>query len=142
MKESRTPRHPWFYAARANYRRLGLDRDWIRQVGNHVEILLWRCDRISGTLLLMLQARSFKGLNEGLCLSLAGTTIASIDQALREIAGSEGIEPEDLARSVEKKIREKWDALLPPELLNASFASSYIDISGVGRALAECIEVH
>jgi ATP-dependent Lhr-like helicase len=123
--------------ARANYARLGLDKERIRQVGSHVEILLWRGDRTNDTLLLMLQARGFKGMNEGLYLRVEGATKDGINQTLREIVSSEEITPEVVAGAVQNKIREKWDLLLPAGLLDASFASSYVDVPGVGKALAE-----
>jgi ATP-dependent Lhr-like helicase len=123
--------------ARANYARLELDTEWIRQVGNHVQVLPWRGDRISDTLLLMMMARGFKGMNEGLYLSFEGATMGDIERAMREISGVEMMEPESLARSVQNKIREKWDAMLPEALLEASFASSYLDVPGVGKTLVE-----
>ncbi|MDP2877435.1 MAG: hypothetical protein Q8O00_14705, partial [Holophaga sp.] len=126
--------------ARANYTRLELDRKWIRQAGSGVQVILWRGDRINDTLLLMMLARGFKGMNEGLYISLEGTTVGSTEQVLREIADSEEIEPESLAGSVQNKIREKWDAILPKGLLEASFASSYLDVPGVSKALAEHFE--
>jgi hypothetical protein len=38
------------------------------------------------------------------------------------------------------KIREKWDYLLPEELLNASFASANLDTTGVQKALDKHLE--
>jgi hypothetical protein len=38
------------------------------------------------------------------------------------------------------KIREKWDFLLPEELLNASFASANLDTAGVQEALEKHLE--
>jgi hypothetical protein len=38
---------------------------------------------------------------------------------------------------VKNTMREKWDYLLPAELLNASFASSYLDVSGMRTAVRE-----
>jgi hypothetical protein len=36
---------------------------------------------------------------------------------------------------VENKIREKWDGLLPEDLLNASFASANLDVQGAKNAM-------
>jgi ATP-dependent Lhr-like helicase len=126
--------------ARENYARLGLDRQWIRQVGNQTQILLWKGDRINDTLLLLLLAQGFRGLNEGLCVSLDGTTPDQVREALQKIAAADPIEPEALARSVKNKFREKWDHLLPEDLLDASFASSYLDLPGVRKVLEMAME--
>jgi ATP-dependent Lhr-like helicase len=126
--------------ARENYARLGLDRQWIRQVGNQTQVLLWMGDRINDTLLLLLLARGFRGLNEGLCVSLDGTTSDQVREALQKIAAAAPIEPEALARSVKNKFREKWDHLLSEDLLDASFASSYLDLPGVRKVLEVAME--
>ena len=123
--------------AKDNYVRLCLDTEWIRQVGSHTHVLLWKGDRINDTLLLMMIARGFKGMNEGLCLNFNETSIGDIENALREIADSEPVEGRLLARSVQNKIREKWDMLLPESLLEDNFASTYLNPPGVTRALAD-----
>ena len=74
-------------------------------------------------------------MNEGLCVSLAGTTPDQVREALEKIATAAPIEPEALARSVQNKFREKWDHLLPEDLLDASFASSYLDLPGVRKVV-------
>ena len=127
--------HSLLREARENYARLGLDRQWIRQVGSQTQILLWKGDRINDTLLLLLLAQGFRGLNEGLCVSLDGTTQDRVREALQKIAAADPIEPEALAHSVKNKFREKWDHLLPEDLLDASFASSYLDLPGVRKVL-------
>jgi ATP-dependent Lhr-like helicase len=121
--------------ARDNYARLELDTTWLRETNNQVQILLWKGDRINDTLLMMLMARNFKGSNEGLFVSLEGTSINDVRMALSQIVKTSEVEPQDLARNVKNKIREKWDSLLPDDFLNVSFASSYIDEHGVIRSL-------
>jgi hypothetical protein len=39
------------------------------------------------------------------------------------------------------KVREKWDHLLPEDLLNASFASANLDTIGVQEALKRHLEM-
>jgi len=72
---------------------------------------------------------------------LEGVTLAGIDQVLRDIANSVEVSPETLAGAVQNKVREKWDPLLPEGMLEASFASSYIDVPGVSRVLAERLAI-
>jgi hypothetical protein len=58
-----------------------------------------------------------------------------------EVLREEGtIAPLALASTVLNKIREKWDYLLPEELLNASFASANLDTTGVQKALDKHLE--
>jgi ATP-dependent Lhr-like helicase len=122
--------------ARENYARLELDREWILQSGGETQIFLWKGDSVHDTLLLMLLDRGHRGMNEGICISLKDTTVHLVREALAAVSGQETIDPVHLASAVENKFPEKWDCLLPPDLLDASFASSYIDVRGVRDALA------
>jgi ATP-dependent Lhr-like helicase len=122
--------------ARANYARLELDRNWILQSGSDTQIFLWKGDCVHDSLLLMLLDRGYRGMNEGLCISLKDSTVQLLREALGAVSGQETIDPVYLASTVENRFREKWDQLLPPDFLDASFASSYIDVQGVRDALA------
>jgi ATP-dependent Lhr-like helicase len=121
--------------ARDNFRRLDLDASWIRQAGSHVQLLLWKGDRIQDTLLLILQARGFMGLNEGICISLTNTTVGEVVVGVGEILLAGPVDVMELAATVQTKIRQKWDYLLPDDLLNASFASENLDVSGALAAV-------
>lgn len=121
--------------ARHNYARLDLDNNWLRQNGGSVEILLWQGDKINDTLMLMLSDLGFRGTNERIYLSLDGTTSDQVESVLRQMADSEPAEPVALAGTVMNKIREKWDGLLPGTLLDANFASLFLDPLGVSRTL-------
>ncbi len=122
---------------RLNYSRLDLDNNWILQSGAETLVFLWRGDCVHDTLLFMLLGRGFIGINEGICLSLRDTTVESVRRELSLIYEHEPIEGSLLALEVKNTMREKWDHLLPPDLLNASFASSYLDVSGVHLALKQ-----
>lgn len=121
--------------ARANYRRLDLDQIWLRRSGSQIQLMLWKGDRIQDTLVLMLTARGFKGLNEDVCISLTSTDIDAVHDALLDLVSSQHMSPLELASTVKNLSREKWDLLLPEEVLQASFASSYLDVDGAYRVL-------
>ena len=121
--------------ARDNYDRLDLDHKWILQMGNAVQTLLWRGDCVNDTLVLMLQAKGFQGMNEGISISIRDTTQSRVRDALAMFCESTTIDPVELASKVENKIREKWDGLLPEDLLSASFASANLDVQGAKKAL-------
>ena len=123
--------------ARDSYTRLGLESQWLRQSGNHTQVILWKGDLVNDTLLLMMIARGFRGMNEGVCLSFEGTSVADIEQALRDIAAAEPVESCTLARTVQNKVREKWDMMLPESLLEKNFASTYINSFGLAKVLSD-----
>jgi hypothetical protein len=83
----------------------------------------------------MLHARGLFGIHEGVCISLRNTTVESVRRELSLISDEAPVDPIRLAAEVKNPIREKWDHLLPPDLLNANFASSYLDVDGVMAAL-------
>jgi ATP-dependent Lhr-like helicase len=120
--------------ARAAYTRLELDENWLLQLGGDIHVLLWTGDRANDTLVLMLQACGLSASSEGLSVAIKDATLEEVHGVLRTIC-TEEIEPIQLAAGVQNKIREKWDSLLPCELLDASFASSSIDVSGARGAL-------
>jgi ATP-dependent Lhr-like helicase len=118
--------------ARANYKHMGLDRVWILQNGNEVQILPWCGDAIKDTLTLMLQAKGQRTVCDGgLSVSVKEASIESVLQILREIEAEPAIDTLQLASTVPNKISEKWDGMLPDELLCASFASAKLDVKGV-----------
>lgn len=115
--------------ARDSYARLELDRIWIRQAGNQTQIIPWKGDRLQDTLQLLLNARGFRGANEGLCISLEGTTPGQVRGALRELASLDIDDATKMALNIQNKHREKWDGLLPEVLLDASFESANLDVN-------------
>jgi ATP-dependent Lhr-like helicase len=117
------------------YRKNNLDIVRIRQAGNETQVLTWRGDWVNDTLLLMLQSRGFTGQNEGLVISLHNTGVDDVKAGLNDIIGETGIGALQLANTVKTKEREKWDSLLPTELLDASFASSNLDVPGARSAI-------
>jgi ATP-dependent Lhr-like helicase len=122
--------------ARANYLRMGLDREWILQNGSEVQILPWCGDIIKDTLTLMLQARGERTVYDGgLSIPVKNASVASVRNMLQEIADQPAIDPVELASTVQNKASEKWDGMLPNELLSASFASAKLDVDGVQSLL-------
>jgi ATP-dependent Lhr-like helicase len=122
--------------ARENYDRMGLDHKWILQNGGEVQILLWCGDVVKDTLALMLQQRGKRSAYEGgLSIPVKGAPAEAVRELLKELADGPAISPLELASSVQNKIGEKWDGLLPVELLDASFASAKLDVEGARNTL-------
>lgn len=116
--------------ARSNYRQMGLARTAVRESGNYVQILLWKGDRIHDTLTLLLQFKGIEALSHGLFVEVRGLGAGEVLDALCAIASNREINPQDVAAEVETKLRQKWDALLPEDVLDADFAADALDVSG------------
>jgi len=127
--------------ARANYARLGLNHTWLLQMGADVEIILWKGDAVNDTLLLMLLARGLRSMNDGVAVCVKDTSVDRVREVLEVLREEGTIAPLALASTVLNKIREKWDYLLPEELLNANFASANLDTTGVQEALDKQLEL-
>jgi len=120
--------------ARETYARYDLDKNWLLQLGSDVHILLWTGDRINNTLALALQTRGLKAASEGLSVAVKDISADEARGILLAI-GREQIDPIRIADGVQNKIREKWDGLLPNDLLDACYASANIDVPGLQKAL-------
>ena len=59
----------------------------------------------------------------------------SIREMLQDIADGSAEDPIQLAATVPNKTIEKWDGMLPGDLLSASFASAKLDVEGVQNLL-------
>ena len=121
--------------ARATYLRLNLENNWLLQDGKETRIVLWRGDRVHDTLVLMMQSLGFKGTNDGVSIGIADSTVERVKNSLASLAAQKSINPIGLAASVKNKEREKWDGLLPDDLLNLNFAASCLDVDGALDAL-------
>lgn len=126
--------------ARSAYARLNLENESVLQFGNEARIFTWCGDWVNDTLALMLAKKDVKATNEGLCLVVFNAERDRLRDLLYDIANDKPPKPEDLARLIRNKAREKWDGLLTEELLCKSFASSELDVPGAIAAanLAAC----
>jgi ATP-dependent Lhr-like helicase len=120
--------------ARWAYAKLDLDTKSVLQFGNEVRVFTWRGDWVNDTLVLMLVRRGIKAANEGICLVVFDAERERFRDVLYDIANDSPPRPEDLAQSIQNKVREKWDVLLTDELLCKSFASREIDVIGATTA--------
>lgn len=119
--------------ARGNYHRLDLDTLSIRDAGAEVHLFWWQGDRINDTLALLLQAYGLQALNHGIYLEIRGGSMAEIIEILRDLAQTP--ETPRVASTVQNKIREKWDRLLSEDVLEASFVSNSLDVTGTLEAI-------
>lgn len=120
---------------RVGYHSLGLETVALRDAGADVHLYLWKGDRIQDTVALMLQSRGLRASNHGIFLEVCRANLDQVRMALESIRENATTDAPAVAADVANKLREKWDHLLPEDVLNVSFASLYLDIEGVQQAL-------
>jgi len=125
--------------ARGNYRAMNLDRVMVRQAGAEIQLFGWRGDRVHDTLALILLMRGISAALHGSYVSVEGVSAENLLDVLEEVAGDTSINPLSVAASVKNKEREKWDCLVPDEVLAASFASQYLDVAAAKELAQELV---
>ena len=124
---------------RAAFQRYELDKRRMLQIGTNVQIFAWRGDVVQNTIALMLKRRGFKVANEGVCITVIDGKRDRVADTVTEMSQDESLTSIELARSVGTKIREKWDSLLPEELLCEDYAAAMLDVESARLACAELL---
>ena len=125
--------------ARNSYHQLQLDRIPVRAVGNTVQLLFWQGDRIHDTITLMLQFSELESLNHGIFVEVKGSTVGEVVESMDAMVNGRSIDALEIAKKVETKFRQKWDSLLPDDVLNADFSASTLDVAGAIAAMGSCL---
>lgn len=123
--------------ARGAFASLQLSSNYIVQDGINTLVFTWASDWANDTLALMLGKHGCRALNEGLCLTVTDVTTETLKAALSDIATATDYDTIELVANVQNKEREKWDHLLPPELLSKGFAARELDIPGAVEIAAK-----
>lgn len=126
--------------ARGVFASLRLDSNYIVQDGINTFVFTWASDWVNDTLALMLGQRGCRALNEGICLTVMDAPVETLKAALTDIANEPNFIGTELVANVQNKEREKWDHLLPPELLSKGFAARELDIHGAVEIAAKLSE--
>ena len=127
--------------ARATFRRMGLDTQVILVNANIVQLFLWRGDRIMNTLVLMLNRAGFNAENAGLSIDIKTTNPEKLFDSLRDLAASPPPDPITLVNKVINKHLEKWDQLLPDELLAKNYSSFKLDVIGGHEVIKSLVQI-
>jgi hypothetical protein len=80
-------------------------------------------------------------MNDGVAICVKDASVGNVREVLEAFRAEGAVDPVALASTVLNKVREKWDYLLPADLLNASFASANLDTAGVQEALDKQLEL-
>ncbi len=97
----------------------------------------WRGDRIMNTLLVTLASRGLNVGQDGLCLTVKGTTPVGLWILIQELAEAPQPDPVALAETVRAKARDKYDRYLGADLLNLAYAARALDVPATWAALAD-----
>ncbi|POZ49699.1 DEAD/DEAH box helicase [Methylovulum psychrotolerans] len=116
--------------ARATFQSMGLDSLPLLAQTHCVQLFPWRGDRVMNTLALMLKQAGFQAENTGLSIIIKTDNPEKVFEALHGLAVSPPPDPTALVAEVMNKRLEKWDALLPAELLAKNYSSHTLDVAG------------
>jgi ATP-dependent Lhr-like helicase len=97
----------------------------------------WAGDRVMNTMLVTLTRHGLTAGQDGLCLTVKGTTPMELWELVQELAATPPPDPIDLASSVRVKIRDKYDRYLGDDLLNMAYAARALDVPSTWRLLRE-----
>lgn len=120
---------------RDNFRRYRLGERRLVESGPDTFLFLWAGDRITDTIAVQLRTRGLSVMNEGVMLQVSKIGPEQLRQRLEEIAAAGPGDPVALSRSIMNKLREKYDAFLPEELLCEDYAISRLDTAGAWHTL-------
>jgi ATP-dependent Lhr-like helicase len=127
--------------ARASYQRLELSRRQVLQNGNEVTILTWLGDRVNDTLATWLTRLGLPAASEGLTIGVFDARRERVLAAFRRILEEPAPSEAELAKAVENPIEQKWDHLLPEELLRKGYGWRRFDVDGVRSACEAMLRV-
>jgi ATP-dependent helicase Lhr and Lhr-like helicase len=116
--------------ARDMFSKLQLGNRKYQENGKNLKLFLWQGDRIMNTVALILKQQGLDANNHGLHININNTSLRKLYEVINAIVETPAINAGDLANAILNKQIEKWDYLLPDELLNRNFVSKNLDING------------
>jgi len=123
--------------ARYAYSQLELDRNTFLDNGNDVCLFSWLGDWVNDTLVLILMHHNLRATNEGVLVRVHGANLSDLLNAFARIRDAQLLSQEQLADSVQNKLKEKWDNLLTEQLLRKAFTSRELDMDGAAQFASE-----
>jgi ATP-dependent helicase Lhr and Lhr-like helicase len=126
---------------REAFRRFGHARQSIFGWGNETLLFPWRGDRIMNTLLVTLASEGLSVGQDGVCLTVKGTTPTGLWTLIQKLAASPQPDPLVLAEAVRTKTRDKYDRYLGEDLLNLAYAARALDVPTAWATLADLADL-
>lgn len=130
--------------ARAYYQHLDLAQKSVLEGEGTARIFPWVGDVTMNSLTMLFRHWGLNARNEGLCILVAHLGNDSLPQLLTDMVGRTRPDPATLVASVLNKQQQKWDWLLPEDLLDRNYASHNLDletaVSALKRVLGEATQ--
>lgn len=124
---------------RSFFHRAALDANQVLERGNEVCLLTWCGDWTNDALALLLSLHGLQANNEGMLVSVTGSSKDRVLDVLDEIATMDNIDPVYILADAKNILREKWDWVMPDAMTRRSFASLCLDLAGaqnIARSIA------
>jgi ATP-dependent helicase Lhr and Lhr-like helicase len=115
----------------------GLDHRAVIDDGPESYVFPWAGDRVLATLAAAVTAEGLDASVAGLALAVVGADAVDITNLFHQLARRSPPDPVELAAVVANKIAEKYDQLLPDELLAAGYAARTFDCPGAWEFLLQ-----
>ncbi|MEW5838207.1 MAG: DEAD/DEAH box helicase [Pseudomonadota bacterium] len=123
--------HRFLNEGRESYSRRMMATTVLRDVGDSVRVFTWLGDASNEALACLLTHHGFLAFHNQLGVEVRKTQnieAEGIADALHNIALNAPPSPEVLLKGAKNLVREKWDWVLPEDLLARSYASSHLDL--------------
>lgn len=91
--------------------------------GSSVYLFLWQGDQLQDALAVLLKHHGLQAENEGICIEIKSTNLTLVNTAIESIASQPCPRADQVLKRNEVKDAEKWDWVLPDDLMLASYAS-------------------
>lgn len=124
--------------AQKQYRTLQLDQTNYAVEGNTVFLFPWQGDLQHDALAALLRHAGQKTSKRGFCIEINHTSLSLVSKALAKIADQPCPRVDELYTRAQVSSAEKWDWVLPDDLLLASFASRALALEDA-HALASAL---
>lgn len=135
------------YAARSlfaegsrNFQSYNLQNEYFLTSGQYCYILPWMGDKVVNTITALLIRCGFKANSLAGVIEIDGSSITSVQQALKGLLLSGLPSAFDLAVNVPEKYLDKYDEYLPEFLLAKGFGEKAYDIEGACTWLKEHLQ--
>lgn len=109
------------------FRDINLEFDRIVQLGSDVFIVPWMGDKLVNTLVAMLKFSGYEASAFAGVIEINKATKSEISECLESIISSPISSNTELAKAVKNKQMEKFDHLLPEQLLNTAYGAKAFD---------------
>ena len=121
--------------ARDFFIRMNLDNEKIIDTGRSIRLFFWKGDQVMNTIALLLKHKGLDAISERLFISINNVTKAGLSEAISNLLSDNPIPAESLVVNVMNKHQEKWDWLLPDELLCRNYASLNLNVPEAYRTI-------